>query len=114
MEQTKTDFAALLGSAIAFFVAVWGVIFSPVTVDSVRPARFAAKGDAKNSDVADARLWDDPFVVFQDNSKYQFSGFVPITEWPGPCNPCAGKHQAVPGRPGNKAPSQICGSTCAP
>jgi hypothetical protein len=68
MEQTKTDFAALIGSAIAFFVAVWGVIFSPVTVDSARPTRYKATGDGNGGDVADARLWDDPFVVFQDNS----------------------------------------------
>ena len=78
MEQTKTDVAALLCSAIAFLVAVWNVIFSPVAVDSIRPTRLNTTTKTNKDDVADARLWDDPFAVFQDSSGYQYRPlFVP-------------------------------------
>jgi hypothetical protein len=72
MEQTRTDFAAILASAIAFFLAVYGVVFGPVTVDSTRPSGFKQTEKGDKPDVADARLWDDPFVVFPDTVPYRY------------------------------------------
>jgi hypothetical protein len=72
LEQTKTDFAAILGSAVAFLLAVCGVIFEPVTVDSTRPTHSNAPASIGSGSTADARLWDDPFVVFPDTSEYKY------------------------------------------
>jgi hypothetical protein len=59
MEQTKTDFFAILVSLGAFLVAVYGVVFQPVTVDSTRPTHLRGQSSKGDSAVVDARLWDD-------------------------------------------------------
>jgi hypothetical protein len=72
MEQTKTDFFAIL---VAFLVAVYGVVFQPVTVDSTRPTHLREQPNKGDSAVVDARLWDDPFVVFPEQTTRSI--------WPG-------------------------------
>jgi hypothetical protein len=72
MGQTKTDLAAILASAIGFLIAVYGVISEPLTVDSARPTQTKAPSETGKNAVADARLWDDPFLVFRDSSDYEY------------------------------------------
>lgn len=68
MERTKTDFFAILVSLVAFLVAVYGVEFQPVTVDSTRPTHLREQPNKGDSAVADARLWDDPSFVFPEET----------------------------------------------
>jgi hypothetical protein len=54
---------------------VYGVIFEPATVDSTRPTHLKEQPVRGGHDTADARLWDDPFVVFPDASADKFQPF---------------------------------------
>ena len=43
-----------------------------LTVDSTRPTQIKASPETDKNASADARLWDDPFLVFPDSSGYGY------------------------------------------
>jgi hypothetical protein len=69
MSTTNTDAVSIIVTLLGCGLAIYGIVSEPLVVDSSRPTQTGEAGQAPAEVPAYARLWDDPFAVYQDTDK---------------------------------------------
>ena len=69
MSTTNTDTVSIVVTLLGFGLAIYGIVSEPLVVDSSRPTQTGEAGPVIPEVPAYARLWDDPFAVYQNTDK---------------------------------------------
>lgn len=69
MSTTNTDAVSIIVTLLGCGLAIYGIVSEPLVVDSTRPTQTGEAGQVPAEVPAYARLWDDPFAVYQDTDK---------------------------------------------
>jgi len=69
MSTTNTDAVSIIVTLLGCGLAIYGMVSEPLVVDSTRPTQTGEAGQVPAEVPAYARLWDDPFAVYQDTDK---------------------------------------------
>jgi hypothetical protein len=77
MSTTNTDHFSLLASLVGLGIAIYAIVSQPVQVDSKRPVQTKSEQKKDTSQLAFARLWDDPFAVYPDAEQATMPSQVP-------------------------------------
>jgi hypothetical protein len=69
MSTTNTDTVSIVVTLLGFGLAIYGIVSEPLVVDSTRPTQTGEAASVPPEIPAYARLWDDPFAVYQNTDK---------------------------------------------